>query len=284
MYRIGQIEIHLVADTRVWLDPGGAFGVTPRVLWERVMPADARGLVPMDLTCLLVRAGGKTLLVETGLGDKLSAKELGHWGIGAPGALLERLAALGVSPGDVDIVIDTHLHPDHCGGNTAARSGAVCPTFPNAEYWVQRLEYADACYPNERTRSVYLPENFKPLEATGQLRLLNGDAPVAPGVSCAVARGHTRAMQVVVFESGGEYGLFTADMAPYAVNLERLAWVAAYDVEPLESIETKRRWQRWALDHDALLLFGHEPHRPAGRLRQREDGKLEVEPVEQERG
>ena len=279
MYRIGQIEIHRLVDTRVWVDPGGAFGVTPRALWERVMPTDARGLVPMDLSCLLVRAGGATLLIETGLGDKLSNKERGFWGIDRPGALLARLEALGVLPDDVDIVINTHLHADHCGGNTTTRSGGLRPTFPNAEYWVQRLEYADACFPNERTRHTYLPQNFRPLERTGQLRLLNGDTVVVEGVRCVVARGHTRAMQVVVFESEGAHGLFTADLASYAVNFERLAWVTAYDVEPLETIESKRSWQRWALEHDALVIPGHEPHKPAGRMRLLDSGRLELEPV-----
>jgi glyoxylase-like metal-dependent hydrolase (beta-lactamase superfamily II) len=226
-----------------------------------------------------VRAGGKTILIETGLGDKLHAKELRYWGIDAPGTLTARLATLGVSPADVDIVINTHLHADHCGGNTRMQGGALLPTFPNAEYWVQRLEYADASFPNERTRSTYLPENFKPLEATGQLRLLYGDTPVVEGVHCLVARGHTRAMQVIVFASAGEYGLFAADLATYAIHFERLAWVTAYDVEPLETIESKRRWQRWALDHDALVIFGHEPHRPAGRLRLRDNGRLALEPV-----
>ncbi|GAB4447640.1 MAG: MBL fold metallo-hydrolase [Anaerolineae bacterium] len=279
MYRIGSIEIVPVVDTRVWVDPGGAFGVTPRVLWARVMPPDARGLVPMDLTCLLVRAGGKTILVETGLGDKLDDKALSFWGIDAPGDLTGRLAALGVATADVDIVVNTHLHADHCGGNTRVQDGEARPTFPNAEYWVQRLEYADARFPNERTRNTYFAPNFAPLEAAGQLRLLDGDTPVAPGVHCVVARGHTRAMQVIVFASEGEYGLFTADLASYAVNFERLAWVTAYDVEPLETIESKRRWQRWALAHDALVIFGHEPHRPAGRLRALENGRLSVEPV-----
>jgi glyoxylase-like metal-dependent hydrolase (beta-lactamase superfamily II) len=279
MYRIGEIEIERVVDARVWVDPGGEFGVVPRVLWERVIAPDARGLIPMDLACLLVRAAGKTILIDAGLGDKLPPKHYRHWGTEGPGDLPGALAQHGVAPADVDIVVLTHLHADHAGWCTVRQNGALRPTFPNAVYMVQRLEYADACFPNERTRAAYLPENFEPLDAAGQLRLLMGDTPVVEGVRCAVARGHTRAHQIVLFQSGGAYGMFAGDMASLAVNMERLAWVAAYDVEPLETIESKRAWQAWALARDALIFLDHDTERPAGRLRRLDDGKLWLEPA-----
>ncbi|MBN1285665.1 MAG: MBL fold metallo-hydrolase [Anaerolineae bacterium] len=278
MYRIGSIEIHPVVDAQVWVDSGGEFGVVPRALWEKVITPDALSRIPMDLISLLVRADGKTILVDAGLGDKMSPKQLGYWGLDRPGTLLEKLAGLDVAPADVDIVVLTHLHADHCGWSTLVRGGEIAPTFPNAAYLVQRLEYADACFPNERTRATYLPENFKPLEAAGQLRLLMGDAPVVEGVRCAVTRGHTRSHQSVVFESAGEYGLFTGDMASFMVNFERLAWVTAYDIEPLETIETKRAWQQWALARNALIFSCHDAARPVGRLRE-VGGRLEVEAV-----
>lgn len=279
MYRIGEIEIYPVVDTRVWVDPGGEFGVVPRVLWQKVVGPDDRGLIPMDLISLLVRADRQTILIDAGLGDKLPAKQLGYWGLSEPGNLLEKLAAIGVAPTDVDTVILTHLHSDHCGWCTVRRDGATVPTFPNARYLVQRREYADACFPNERTRATYLPANFKPLEAAGQLHLLMGDTRVAAGVRCVVTRGHTRSHQSVVFESDGARGLFTGDMASYTVNFERLAWVTAYDIEPLETIETKRAWQQWTLAHDALVFTCHDIARPVGRLRRHDDGKLQIEQV-----
>jgi len=193
--------------------------------------------------------------------------------------LLDGLARLGVAPEDVDIVLATHLHSDHMGGATVwGADGEAAPTFPRAEFWVQRLEWADARYPNERTRGTYLPENLLPLEASGQLRLLDGDTTVTSEVRTVVTRGHTRAHQCIVLESGGQSAIYLSDLSPLALNLERLAWIPAFDVEPLETLETKRRIRDWALAHDALLIFEHDINVPLGRLRQ-EGTKYHVEPV-----
>lgn len=273
---MSDFEFHLVSDGVFWGDAGGAFGLVPKVLWEKVIQPDALNRVPFALNCLLVRSQGKTILVDTGMGDKFTPEERAQWNLERPeGGLLQALARLGVSPADVDIVINTHLHADHCGGNTCLQDGQPVATFPNAEYWVQRLEYAEACFPNERTRATYIAANFRPLEASGQLRLLNGDTRVTSEVRTVITRGHTRAHQSVILETGGDPVLYVADMASFAVHFERLAWLTAYDVEPLENLETKRSWQRWALEHNALLIFEHDVHVPMGRLVERE-GKLHV--------
>lgn len=273
---MGHLEFSLVSDGIIWMDAGGAFGLVPKALWERVLTPDAINRVPFALNCLLVRSQGKTILVDTGVGDKLTPEERAQWNLQRPeGGLLEALARLGVSPGDVDIVINTHLHADHCGGNTRFHNGQVAPTFPKAEYWIQRLEYAEASFPNERTRATYIAANFRPLEASGQLRLLDGDTRVTPEMRTVITRGHTRAHQSIVLEAGDQSVLYIADMASFAVHFERLAWLTAYDVEPLENLETKRRWQRWALERNALLLFEHDVQTPMGRLVERE-GKLRV--------
>src|SRR5690606_14478436 len=251
-------------------------------LWRNIQPPDDQQRLPMILTCLLVRAAGQTIVVDTGLGTKLNDKERRIWGLERPtGTLLDGLARLGVAPGDVDLVIDTHLHADHCAGNTefADEAGeSVRATFPRARYVVQRREYEDATRPNERTRGTYFANNFAPLVESGLMDLLGGDTEIAPGVRVVVTPGHTPGHQCVVFESGGEYALFVADLASYAVHFERLGWMTAYDVEPLVTLETKRRWQEWALDTNALLIFQHDTRVPAGRLVQ--DGKVRrIEPV-----
>ena len=271
MYQIGDIEVQLISDGIVRGDGGGPFGVVPRSLWSKIMEPDENNTVPMALTCLLVRAGGKTIVVETGNGDK-SEKLNRMWQLIRPeGSLLEGLARHGVAAEDVDLVINTHLHSDHCGANTMLVDGEVVATFPNAEYVVQRVEYAEAVFPNERTRNTYFSENFKPLYENGQMRLLDGDIEIVPGMRCVVTRGHTRAHQSIVFEQDDEAGLFTADMATFAVHFERLAWVTAYDVEPLENVETKRKWRRWAVERDALLIFAHDTQMPVARLREKPD-------------
>ncbi|HEX9923246.1 MAG TPA: MBL fold metallo-hydrolase, partial [Anaerolineae bacterium] len=171
-----------------------------------------------------------------------------------------------------------HLHADHCGGNTRREGDQIVPTFPNATYLVQRLEWTDAVMPNERTRATYLAENYLPLQESGQLKIINGSTRVTSEVRTAITRGHTRAHQSVILESKGESALFVADMATLHYHLERLAWVTGYDLEPLESIETKRAWQQWAIDHDALIIFQHDTQVPTGKLRL--DGRrFKVEPI-----
>jgi len=282
MFRIGDLEVHLINDGLVRVDAGGVFGLVPRVLWSRVISPDDDNLVPMTLCCLALRAGGKTIVVDTGLGDKLTPKLRRIWRLQRPaGGLLDGLARLGIRPEDVDLVIDTHLHADHCGGSTRLdESGAVVATFPNAEYVVQRREYEDAMQPNERTRATYFPANYEPLAAAGQLRLLEREEEeLAPGVFAVRTPGHTPGHMSVRLESGGAHALFVCDLATYAVHFVRLGWMTAYDVEPLVTLETKRRWGRWALEHDALLIFPHDSQLPAGRLTRIESNVPEIVPV-----
>jgi glyoxylase-like metal-dependent hydrolase (beta-lactamase superfamily II) len=275
--KVGDIQLNLVSDGVTWVDGGGAFGLVPRALWIRVIKSDEHNRVPMILNCLLILAGGRTILVDTGLGDKLTPKDERVWGIERPeGGLVAALQRAGVAREDVDIVVNTHLHSDHCGGNTTLQDGKIVLAFPNAEYWVQRLEYADAAFPNERTRATYLPENFTALYENGQMRLIDGETEVAPGVRCVVTPGHTRAHQSVVIEQDGQAALYTGDMSTYAIHFARLAWLTAYDVEPLINLETKRSWQRWALAHQALILFPHDVGLPVGRLVESENGSPQI--------
>jgi glyoxylase-like metal-dependent hydrolase (beta-lactamase superfamily II) len=267
MIRIGDIEIEIINDARILADAGGAFGLVPRPLWSPFIAPDDQNRIPMDHNCLLVRAGGKTILVETGYGLKLSDKQIARLSLTRlEGGLVAGLAKRGVKPEQVDLVINTHLHADHCSGNTVTEGDAIKPVFPNAEYRVQRLEYADAAFPNERTRATYFRENFAPLYESGQMRLLDGEVEIVPGIRCVVTPGHTRGHQSVVFEAGGRAAICVADLASLSVHFANLAWMTAYDVEPLVTLETKRIWQRWALAHDALLLFVHDPLIPVGRL------------------
>jgi glyoxylase-like metal-dependent hydrolase (beta-lactamase superfamily II) len=276
--RLGNASLHIVSDGLARMDGGGHFGLVPKVLWEKVVQADELNRIPMALNCLLVVSEGKRILVDTGFGDKLSPKERQMWSIAGDNRLVGDLRRLGFAPEDIEIVINTHLHSDHCGGNTILREGEVVPTFPRAEYWIQRLEWADACYPNERTRATYLAENFVPLEEQGQLRLLYGDTRITSEVRCVVTRGHTRAHQSVVIESGGKTAVYLGDLASWTVSIERLAWVSAFDVEPLETIETKRRIRNRALEKDALLIFEHDSRVQMGYLR-KEKGGYKVEAV-----
>jgi len=276
---LGDAQLRVVSDGRYWLDAGAHFGIVPRVLWEPIITPDELHRIPMGLNCLLIESAGKKILVDTGLGTKHSSKRKEILRLEQSEGLVGALGKIGVAADDVDIVVNTHLHNDHCGGNTFFNEhGQAVPTFPRAEYWIQRLEWADARYPNERTQATYLPENLIPIEEHGQLRLLYGDTPVTEEVRCIVTSGHTRAHQSVVIQSGDRKAIYLGDVAPWKENIERLAWTPGGDVEPLETIETKRRIQQWVLEEEVLLIFEHDPRITAGYLRRHGD-RLEVEPV-----
>jgi glyoxylase-like metal-dependent hydrolase (beta-lactamase superfamily II) len=283
MLKIGDITIHLINDANTLVDPGGAFGLVPRALWSRYLEPTADHLVPMTTTCLLVQTGSQAIIVDTGFGNKLSEKQRKNWNLNrSNGDLINGLQRLGIKPGDIDLVIDTHLHADHCTGNTRLNEdGQLVAAFPNAEYVVQRREFEDASHPNERTAGTYFADNWELLMQNEQMRLLDGDTELAPGVSGIVAPGHTPGHMAVQFHSHRQYAAFVCDLASYSIHFERLAWMTAYDVEPLVTLETKRKWQQWALETDAVLIFPHDPLRPCARLTEDENGRRRLIAVDE---
>ena len=281
MIAIGDIEVYLFNDATTWVDPGGAFGLVPRVLWSRYLQPNAAQLLPFANHNLLIRAAGKNILVDTGFGNVLNRSLQKRYGITHMDGTHKGLAAIGIAAADIDIVVNTHLHADHCSGNHRINAaGEPQPAFPNAEYLVQRREYEDATHPNERTRATYIAGSYVPLVESGQMRLLEGDVEVAAGVQAMVTPGHTPAHMSIRIESGGAAAAFVCDLASLAVHIERLGWMTAFDVEPLVTLETKRGWQAWALESGALLIFPHDIRRPAGYLRRDARGAVQLQPLE----
>jgi glyoxylase-like metal-dependent hydrolase (beta-lactamase superfamily II) len=271
--RIGDLEIHLLSDGVARSDAGGPFGLVPRALYSKHYSIGSDNKLQMRLTCLLVRSRGVTIVIDTGFGMKLDEKAQRQWHLWREeGGLVESLERVGVSPQDVNIVINTHLHGDHCGGNTRLGNGGPVATFPNAEYYVQRIEWADASNPDLRTRNTYAPDNFAPLVKRGQMRLLHGDTDVTDQVKCVATPGHTRGHQSVLLRSGDWRGMFVGDVASYAVHMMRTAWLTSYDVYPLENLATKQRWQAWAVKNKAWLFIEHDPAMPVMQLESTEKG------------
>jgi glyoxylase-like metal-dependent hydrolase (beta-lactamase superfamily II) len=279
--RLGELDLRPVSDGRFRLDGGMMFGVVPRVLWAKRMAPDEANRVELELNCLLVRGPGFTALIDTGLGTNLSDKEKDRvWGLEPGPRLLDNLASIGVQPEDVDLVVNTHLHIDHCGGNSVRRDGRLAPAFPRARYVVQRREWEDAMAPNERTKTSYLPELLKPIADAGLLQLLDGEAQVNEYLRCLPTPGHTPGHQSVLLSAGDQRALFLGDVAPFAAHCERLAWVPAIDVLPLETMESKRELLPRAADEGYLLIFYHEKTFNGARLSRDGDGyRLTAEPL-----
>jgi len=275
--RLGDIEVHLLGDGTFRLDGGAMFGVIPRPLWEKKAPPDDRNRILLGMNILLIRAGGKRILVETGSGDKWNAKQNAIYAFEKSGRLPERLTAVGVTPESIDIVINTHLHFDHCGWNTRIVNGVAVPTFPNARYIVQRKEFEHACAPNDRDRASYFPDNFTPMRESGQWAFLDGDAEILPGIEVIVVAGHIKDMQCVKITCGGQIIFFVADLVPTAAHLS-YPWIMGYDLYPLTTLENKRKWLPIVARENWTIVFGHDPHMAAAKLREREGG-FDAKPV-----
>jgi glyoxylase-like metal-dependent hydrolase (beta-lactamase superfamily II) len=270
--RLGDIRVHVLRDGAFALDGGALFGVVPRVVWEKTDPPDEKNRVTLGLNVALVETGGKRVLVDTGLGEKWAAKERALYRIERQRTLRHGLQAMGLVPEDIDVVVNTHLHFDHAGGNTREEDGRIRPVFPRARYVAQKGEWHDATHPHERSRASYLEPNFVPVAEAGQLDLVEGEAEVAPGVRVVPVGGHTAHHQVVVVESEGERLVVPTDLLPTTSHLP-LPFVTGYDLFPVGTLEAKRRLLAEAAERDDCILFYHDLHRPLGRVR-REDGRF----------
>jgi glyoxylase-like metal-dependent hydrolase (beta-lactamase superfamily II) len=276
--RLGSSKLTLVSDGTIRMDGGSMFGVVPKAIWSRTRPADRQNRVEMGLNCLLIRTGGKNVLVDTGVGTKHSQKVRTIFHIRA-GQLVSNLARAGLAREDIDLVVLTHLHFDHAGGCTRwDRNGSLEPVFPRATYLVQRRDWQEATKTNERTRPAYLPEDFLPLEGTKQLELLDGDTELLPGLWVRRTGGHTAGHQMVCIESAGERAACLGDVLPMPQHLP-VHYITAFDMYPLETLDAKRRWLTQAEKENWLLIFGHGTDQKAGYLA-RQDGRLSLTPYE----
>jgi glyoxylase-like metal-dependent hydrolase (beta-lactamase superfamily II) len=275
---IGDIEIRYLDGGGFRLDGGAMFGVVPKVFWEKKSPPDERNRIQMRANSLLVHAQRKTIVIETGNGTKWDAKNRDIYAIQDGDSLVESLAKHGVQPRDVDLVINTHLHFDHAGGNTRFENSRAVPTFPRARYVVQRAELAHAATPSERDRASYFPDNFQPVTDAGLWDLTEGDQQILPGVSVARIPGHNADIQAVLLTGGGKTLAFVADLLPTRHHIP-LPWIMAYDLYPMQTLETKRNWIARMVKENWIVVFGHDPEIAAAMLHER-DGKIEIEPVD----
>jgi glyoxylase-like metal-dependent hydrolase (beta-lactamase superfamily II) len=261
--QLGRWRMHAIQAGGQRLDGGAMFGVVPKTLWERRIPADDRNRIQLGMRCVLLEHDIGPILIDTGAGNKEADKFYDIYGVenaGSPGPTLleDGLHQLGVRPEDVVMVINSHLHFDHAGGNTTKDAGgAIRPTFPNARYVVQAREYEWATHTNERTAGSYFPHNYVPIHEAGSFELLNGEAEIVAGIRALPTPGHTPGHHGLLLESDGERAFYIADLAPTTAHLP-LPWIMGYDVEPMVTLETKRRILARAVAEEWLVIFEHD--------------------------
>ena len=277
---LGDFELTIVSDGTYLADAGAFFGVVPKTMWSKKVTADSLNRLNAGLNSLLVRTGNKNVLIETGIGNKMPDKMVQIYT--QPARLLDNLHAVGLAPEDIDMVINTHLHFDHCGWNTVRRGDQVVATFPNAKYYVQRKEWEHGRLQLERDAVSYMSPNYDPLVESGQMVLLNGDQELLPGISVKVFPGHTAHMQAVIVESGGggkekKSACYISDLIATSHHLD-LTWVMAFDLFPLQTIESRKKYYARAIPERWLTVFTHDDSAPWGYVERGERGKLALKP------
>ena len=276
----GDYRVQVIPDCEFRLDGGAMFGVVPRNLWSQVFPPDDQNRIRMNMNCVFIDTGSERVLIETGIGDKWSEKHATMYGIDRKRSLDESLQTIaGVTANEITIVINTHLHFDHAGGNTKLdESGTPVTSFPNARYFISRAEHEHAENPSERDQASYLVENWRPLKESGQLELKERDYEVVPGLTMETHAGHNRSMQCWRLDRGGQTLFGFADLVPTRAHVP-FAWIMGYDLYPVDTLEAKKRLLPQAAREGWTCLFYHDPELPLGRIMER-DGKLKSVPVE----
>ena len=275
--RLGSFELLSLSDGTFRLDGGAMFGVVPKPLWERRAPADERNRIAMAVRPLLVRTGTSTILIDAGIGNKMSAKDAQIYAIDRTHDLDRSLADAGVGREDIDIVIASHLHFDHAGGFTRLVEDRVELSFPRAVHYIRRGEWDDATHPHERNRASYFPENYVPIEEAGLVRFIEADGELLPGVSVWRTGGHTMHHQLIRIESEGRTAVFVADLIPTAAHIDE-PWIMGYDLYPMDTLAYKKVFLREAVAREYVIFFEHDPRIAAGVIRET-DGRKSVDRI-----
>lgn len=276
---LGDFELTVFSDGTYPLDGGAFFGVVPKVMWSKRVHADERNYITSGLNSLLVRTGKQTVLIETGMGNKLSDRMIKFYG--QPAKLLDNLAAAAISPEDIDIVINSHLHFDHCGWNTVRdKNGKIAPAFPRAKYYAPEGEWQYARNPSERDSISFIPENYDPLVESGQMTLLKGGEEIVPGISVQTFRGHTAHMLGIIVNGrpeaearAGSIACYISDLIPTTAHID-LTWGMGFDLYPLDTIQSKKGYYARSIPEKWLTVFTHDPKVPWAYVEKDAQGKM----------
>lgn len=275
---LGEFEVYSFVENRMHLDGGAMFGIIPKKLWSRHQTSDEANLIPLDLNLLLVKAHGKTFLLDTGCGDVGTEKDIKVYGLRTPTQLDAQLARCGVSPEGIDYVLFSHMHFDHAGGGLKRDSnGRAVTRFPNAKYVVSKAEWENVTRPTARTRAAYAPEYFEAYSDSGQILTVDGDTELYPGISLHPTGGHTSGHQGIEIRSEDKAIGFYADIFPTTSHL-RTAWIAAMDTHPMDSFDVKQDILARCVDQSVWLAFDHDIHTRLSAVVEK-DGHHEIRPL-----
>jgi glyoxylase-like metal-dependent hydrolase (beta-lactamase superfamily II) len=272
---VGDFELTVLSDGIYFLDGGAMFGVVPKPLWEKRAPADDQNRILLGLNTVIVRTGQHTIAIETGIGNKLSDKLRAIYGVKEQ--LPRAFHAAGIRTEEIDIVINSHLHFDHCGWNTTLTpDGRIVPTFPNARYFAHRGEVSHGHLQLERDAVSYISENYDPLIASAQMTLLDTEpgetTPIVPGISVECFPGHTAQLLAIHIESAGQHACYISDLIPTSAHLD-ITWVMGYDLDPVTCIAERKRFYSRAIPEKWLVLFTHDHHTPFTHIVLNDKGK-----------
>jgi glyoxylase-like metal-dependent hydrolase (beta-lactamase superfamily II) len=274
---LGDFTIYGLRDGFFYLDGGAMFGVVPKALWQKIYAPDEQNRIRMGLNSLLVQTGEALVLIETGIGPGLDRKFSAYYSVERKPGLLPEIERLGFAAADVDFVINTHLHFDHCGGNTCQDSeGKWIPTYPNARYIIRTGEWEYAMDPCYRDKPSYMPHTFLPLKEQGCVRWVEGNEWITEGIQVVSAPGHTAHHQCVKISSEDRVLFFLGDMVPMSAHTG-LSYIMSYDLYPLQTLANKKKYFDQAIAGDWLVAFVHDPEYYFGKIRRKED-KYIVQP------
>jgi len=274
--KIGKIKVISLLDGFIKLDGGAMFGVIPKPLWSRLTPSDERNRITLAMRPLLILHPDANILIDTGIGNKYDEKFADIYGVDRNPGLENDLRKAGFIPEDIDVVINTHLHFDHAGGNTIRKGNGIFPTFPMAKYIIQKIEWETAINPNPRSKASYIKENFTPIEENGQLKIINGEEEILPGIRCIKTGGHTEGHQIVAIKSEGKGALYWGDLMPTIAHL-KIPYIMGYDIFPLDVMREKKKYIKFVQQKGYLSFFEHDPLLCCGYI-EGEGKKIHIEP------
>jgi len=277
--QIGKYKLKTVVSGKIGLDGGAMFGIIPKPLWEKTNPADEQNRVTLATRNLLLISDDKKILIDTGMGNKWDDKSKNIYRIDPEISLEKSLELNGLKPDDITDVILTHLHFDHTGGSTKIENNKIIPSFPNAKYFVQRKNFEWAMNPSDRDKGSYIKENFEPLAKEGVLNLIDGETDFDKNISFKVINGHTIAQQMIMISDSSASLLYCCDLLPFVSQI-RIPYIMGYDIQPLVTVEEKKKYLKLAADENWMLYFGHDPDYALATVTHSEKGIVQDEVFE----